>query len=118
MGFGKGKPSPRNQAPAELAAGCEYPARPCQNDVSGITEFDDGELDTVVNEKAPYFFNSGENYISHFEPRTEFTVGVESGDPLVSIVREKLFTVRWDSSVPGTSRPAVHRKTEKIPQER
>jgi hypothetical protein len=32
--------------------------------------------------------------ISHFEPGTELTVGVEPGDPLVSIVREKLFRVR------------------------
>ena len=32
--------------------------------------------------------------MSHFEPGTEFTVGVEAGDPLLSIVREKLFTIR------------------------
>ena len=38
--------------------------------------------------------NSGQNYISHFEPGTEFTAGVEPGDPLVSIVCEKLFPVR------------------------
>jgi len=32
--------------------------------------------------------------ISHFEPGTELTVRLEPGDPLVSIVREKLFRVR------------------------
>jgi hypothetical protein len=32
--------------------------------------------------------------MSHFEPRTEVIVGVEAGDLLLSIVREKFFTVR------------------------
>jgi len=53
----------------------------------------DAELDTSVNEK-PLSPNSGENCRNHFEPGTEFTVGVEAGDSLLSIVCEKLFTLR------------------------
>jgi hypothetical protein len=52
------------------------------------------KLDTVVNEKPLISPNAGENYISHLEPGAEFTVAVEPEDALVSIVREKLFTVR------------------------
>jgi hypothetical protein len=33
-------------------------------------------------------------FAAHFEPGTEFTVGVELPGPLVSIAREKLFGVR------------------------
>lgn len=53
----------------------------------------DAELDTGVNRK-PLSPNSDETYRNHFEPGTEFTVGVEAGDPLLSIVREKVFTLR------------------------
>jgi hypothetical protein len=35
-----------------------------------------------------------ENYMTHFEPGTEFTVGAEPADALVSTVREKLFALR------------------------
>jgi hypothetical protein len=49
---------------------------------------------TRASTRGLLFPNSGENYMSHFEPGTEFTVGVEAGDPLLSIVREKVFTIR------------------------
>ena len=49
---------------------------------------------TRASTRSLSFPNSGENYMSHFEPGTEFTVGVEAGDPLLSIVRERDFTIR------------------------
>jgi hypothetical protein len=54
----------------------------------------DRELDRGVNGRPFISRNSRENYIIHLEPGTESTVGVEPGDPLVSNVREKLFTLR------------------------
>ena len=53
----------------------------------------DVEHDTDVNKK-PLIPNSRKNYIRHFEAVMEFTVGAEPADPLVSIVREKLLTLR------------------------
>ena len=65
---------------------------------TGVLHSNDPTLDRWrtgdrVNEK-PLISNSSENYTSHFEAGTEFAIGVEPGDPLVSIVREKLFTLR------------------------
>ena len=47
-----------------------------------------------MSTKKPLISNSSENYTSHFEAGTNFAVGVEPEDPLVSMVREKLFTLR------------------------
>jgi Protein of unknown function (DUF3592) len=47
-----------------------------------------GELYTGLNEKPFIIHNSGENYISHFGPGTEFTVRVQPKDPAVSLVRD------------------------------
>ena len=51
------------------------------------------EHDTDVNKKL-LIPNSRKNYRRHFEAGMEFTAGVEPADPLVSIVREKLFPLR------------------------
>jgi len=51
----------------------------------------DGKLD--VNEK-PMISHSSKNYLSHFEAGKESTVGVEPADPLISIAREELFSLR------------------------
>ena len=48
----------------------------------------DGELYTGINEKPFIIHNSGENYVSHFAPGTEFTVRVKARDSAVSLVRD------------------------------
>ena len=67
-----------------------HPRKQRPTDSSSIV---DGELYTDVNEKA-FISNSSENYVTHFEAGTEFAVGVEPADALLSIVCERLFALR------------------------
>jgi len=49
----------------------------------------DGEHYAGVNEKPFIIHNSGENYIRHFGPGTDFTVRIKAEDPAVSFVRDR-----------------------------
>jgi len=68
-------------------------AHPRKQRPTGSSSVVEGKLYADVNEKA-FISNSSGNYVTHFEAGTEFAVGVEAADALVSILRERLFALR------------------------
>jgi len=70
------------------SSGCPVVAYGCPIAEVYYTYRVDGELYTGSHQKPFISPNSGENYVRHFAPGTDFAVRLKPGDPSVSIVSE------------------------------